>query len=327
MGSDTSPQLPKIDFSGVNPASAGTESWNSVRAQVIQAMESHGCFEAIYPQVTPEIRESLLGTVVKELFALPLETKHRNIPESDKHFNGYLGQIPGLEYYESLAIADAPLPHATQSFANLMWPDTGNPTFCETVLSFSNKVAELEGMARRMLMEGLGVDKYYEDHTKSTWYALRFSEYRPPAQGEEKKLGYLPHRDTNTMSIVCQLQKDGLEVQAKDGEWMLASPSPISFIVLAGNCFRAWSNGRVGAALHRILVGGDAARYSVILFSAPKGDILVEAPPELVDEEHPRLCEPYNYDEFVLFSVSEERKTMDTLTAYSKFLEARKAEA
>lgn len=87
-------------------------------------------------------------------------------------------------------------------------------------------------------MEGLGVDKYYGDLTNSTWYLLRFAEYQAPAQGEEKKLGYVPHRDTNTMSVVCQLQKDGLEVQGKDGEWILASPSPISFIVLAGNGFR-----------------------------------------------------------------------------------------
>ena len=116
------------------------------------------------------------------------------------------------------------------------WPWFGGGS--ETVLSFSQKVAELEGMARRMLMEGLGVDKYYEDLTNSIWYLLRLAEYRCPAQGEEKKLGYVPHRDTNTMSVVCQLQKDGLEVQAKDGEWTLASPSPISFIVMAGNGFR-----------------------------------------------------------------------------------------
>lgn len=330
MGAENPRQLPKIDFSGVDPASAGTGSWKSVRAQVIQAMESHGCFEAIYPQVTPELRESLFRNAVKELFALPLDVKHRNIHH--KPFHGYLGEIPTLDYYESLAIVNAPLPHATQSFANLLWPETGNPTFCETVLSFSQKVAELEGMARRMLMEGLGVDKYYEDLTNSMWYLLRLAEYQAPAaqeeEEEEKKLGYAPHRDTNTMSVVCQLQKDGLEVQAKDGEWILASPSPISFIVMAGNGFRAWSNGRVGAALHRILVGGGATRYSVVLFSVPKGDFRVEAPPELVDADHPPLFEPYYDDEFVRFCVSEEgTKTMDTLAAYTELVKARKAEA
>ena len=54
------------------------------------------------------------------------------------------------------------------------------PAGSETVLSFSQKVAELEGMARRMLMEGLGVDKYYEDLTNSMWYLPRFAEYQAP---------------------------------------------------------------------------------------------------------------------------------------------------
>lgn len=127
MGAETPREFPMIDFSSVDPASVGTERWNSLRAQVMQAMESHGCFEAIYPQVTPELRESLFRTAVKELFALPLEIKQRNIHH--KPFHGYLGEIPALDYYESLAIVDAPLPHATQSFTNLIWPDTGNPTF------------------------------------------------------------------------------------------------------------------------------------------------------------------------------------------------------
>ncbi|XP_008792974.2 probable 2-oxoglutarate-dependent dioxygenase AOP1 [Phoenix dactylifera] len=305
MGAETAAserRLSKIDFSDVNSSNPGTRSWAAVRARVMQAMESDGCFEAVYPRISSELRDSLFGTAMKELFALPLETKLQNI--CDKPFHGYLGQIPYLSY-ESLAIMDAPFSYGAQSFTSLMWP-SGNSTFCETVQSFSEQVMELEETVRRMVLESLGVEKYCVAQTESTRFLLRVSEYGAPQGEEEKKLGLVPHRDKNTLAIVCQNQVDGLEIETKDGEWIPATPSPASFIVIAGDAFRAWTNGRVYSPLHRIVVGGDTTRYSAIIFSIPKDEVVIQAPPELVDEEHPSLFRPFLYNKYVHYCVSEE---------------------
>lgn len=103
---------------------------------------------------------------------------------------------------------------------------------------------ELERIVRRMVLESLGVTKYYESQNESMWYLFRFSEYQPPSKEEkekfDKKLGYYPHQDTNTLSIIKQIQTDGLELKTRDGDWIIVTPSPDSFIVMAGSSFRVY---------------------------------------------------------------------------------------
>lgn len=131
MGSETPIHLPKIDFSGLSPTTTDTSpatagaSWASIRAQVMEALATYGCFEAVYPKVTPSLRSSLLDDGVKQLFSLPLETKLKNY--SDKPFHGYLGQVPYLAY-ESLAIMNASAAEGAESFTTTMWPE-GNQNF------------------------------------------------------------------------------------------------------------------------------------------------------------------------------------------------------
>ncbi|XP_020098753.1 probable 2-oxoglutarate-dependent dioxygenase AOP1 isoform X1 [Ananas comosus] len=298
--------FPTIDFSGVEARSPEGRKWSWVREQVTAALTSVGCFEALYPPVGAELRRALFGEAVRGLFALPREAKLRNAFGPEKPFHGYLGGLPGLDRYESLAIVDAPRPDAVRGFAHLMWPRAnGNPAFCETVHNCAKLLADLEKMVRRMVLESLGVLKYYEAQNESTWYLLRLAEYGAP-HTEEKRMGYYSHQDTNTLTIICQDQVGGLEVQTKDGQWIPVEPSRTSFVVMAGNALRAWTNGRVYAPFHRVWMGGEETRYSVMLFSNPQKSQLVQAPEELVDENHPALFKPYDYNEYMRFCLSEE---------------------
>lgn len=110
-------------------------------------------------------------------------------------------------------------------------------------------MAELEEMVRRMVWESLGVAKDRVEQSESTLYhMLRFAKYGEEKEGAEEKgdevklAGYEVHRDTNALSLVCQLNEvDGLEVEIGDDEveWVLAKPSsPASIFVLAGNAIR-----------------------------------------------------------------------------------------
>lgn len=80
---------------------------------------------------------------------------------------------------------------------------------------------------------------------------------------------------------------------------------------------QAWTNGRVCAPFHRVWMGGEETRYSVTLFSNPQKSQLVQAPEELVDENHPALFKPYDYNEFMRFCLSEEAAQIeDKLMAF-----------
>ncbi|URD99656.1 2OG-Fe(II) oxygenase superfamily [Musa troglodytarum] len=175
-----------------------------------------------------------------------------------------------------------------------------------------------------MVLESLGVAEHHEELSASTWYLLRFSKYGAVGDceeedGERKKAGYMAHRDVNTLAIVCQLNGvDGLEVDSGDGEWIPAKPgSPTSYFVIAGDAFRAWSDGRATAPLHRGNVDGEDTRYSVILFSVPKDEAVIQAPAELVDDRRPSLFRPFAFGGFLRFCVTEAgMKAKCKLSAY-----------
>lgn len=329
MAAAAGDQLPRIDFSGVAPSAP--ERWAAARAQVMAALRTYGCFEAQYPALTPELRAGLFGRAVRPLFALPADAKRRNSYGPGKPFHGYLGGLPGLPAYESLAIVDGHKPGPVQAFADLVFfPDSGanhTAAFCESVHGVASRMAELEGVVRRMVMEGLlGVAAGEQEEglpSSSMWHLFRMSEYGAPVAGageKEREVRYGSHQDTNSLSVICQDEVDGLEMQTRDGDWVLVHPEPESLVVMAGNALRAWSNGRVYAPFHRVSVGGEETRYSAMLFSVPGGESMVRAPEELVDEEdgHPRRrFRDYDYDEFVRFCVSEEGvRHQDKLKAF-----------
>lgn len=67
---------------------------------------------------------------------------------------------------------------------------------------------------------------------------------------------------------------------------------------------KAWSNGRLHAVTHRVMMGGDRERYSFGLFAVPKEDVEIEVPAELVDTDHPLRYRPFNYGQYFDFYTS-----------------------
>ncbi|KAL2516546.1 2-oxoglutarate (2OG) and Fe(II)-dependent oxygenase superfamily protein [Forsythia ovata] len=308
MGSETI-KLPTIDLSKVKQ---GSHTWDLVKNQVRKALEEYGCFEALYDKIPKPTRKATFD-VLKELFDLPLEIKLKN--RSNKPYHGYVGQHALVPLYESLGIDNALALGKIQNFTNLMWPN-GNPTFSETIQSFSEKLSELDQIVRRMIVESLGVEKYMDEHMESTDYLVRMQKYDEP-RSNETKLGLTSHTDKNIVTILYQNEVTGLEVLTKDGQWINVEPSLDSFIVMIGDSFLAWSNGRLHSAFHRVMMTGNEARYSIGLFSIPKAGYMIKAPEEMVDEEHPLLFKPFDHVEFLDFYYSEAgRKLQFALQAY-----------
>ncbi|KAI9107526.1 hypothetical protein K1719_021563 [Acacia pycnantha] len=297
MGSETILKLPVIDFNSLDLESKNPK-WEEVKSQVHKALEECGCFEALFDKFPLDLRKSLF-VVLKELFDLPLQTKQRNVSEKDS--NGYLGQYPLAPLYESMSIDHANVLEKVESLENNLWPE-GYPTFRKTIQAFSEKLSELDQIVRKMVLESLGVERYLDEHMNSTTYVVRVMKYSAP-QTEDAKLGLISHTDKTIVTTLCQLNGiSGLEVETKDGKWITYQPSsPQSFVVMIGDSFHAWSNGRLCSAFHKVMMTGNEARYSAGLFTNPKGGYMIKAPEELVDEEHPLLYKPFDRDELVKY--------------------------
>ncbi|KAH0699248.1 hypothetical protein KY284_013463 [Solanum tuberosum] len=98
--------------------------------------------------------------------------------------------------------------------------------------------------------------------------------------------------DGNFLTFISQNQVNGLQIN-KNGEWIDVNISPNSCVVLAGDSFKAWTNGQLHSPLHRVTIAGESDRLSIQLFSLSKPGHFIEAPQELVDEEHPLLFKPF----------------------------------
>ncbi|RZC75215.1 hypothetical protein C5167_050697 [Papaver somniferum] len=288
--------IPCIDFSR-DPTDLveGSDGWKNLCDQVREACENYGCFQVVYDQVPVKLHEELL-VGLKELFDLPDETKEKNV--SSKPYHGYIGKAKEVPLYESLGVHNAPNLDQVEAFTNLMWPN-GNPAFCQTLNSMAKRIQELEGIVRKMILQNLGVKNYYDSHIENSDSVFRVMKYKAP-RSDDSAVGLLAHVDKNILTILYQ-DIQGLELLSKEGQWFRVLPKAGTLTVFAGEALMAWSNGRIHAAKHRVIMQGRKDRYSYAFFSTPKGGAVVEIPKELVDNEHPLLFRPFNYLDFLRY--------------------------
>lgn len=310
MGSLSPPELPVIDISKEN-LKPGTSSWLSTCKDVMYALEEYGCFVAVYDKVPLTLHNDLFSTL-KDLFDLPLETKRKNV--SDLPYYGYVGNQPFIpSLYEGMGIDNAITLEGTEDFADTMWPG-GNDHFCKTVLSYSMLVSELEQMVVRMVFESYGVYQHHDSHKDSTTYLFRMMKYRGPEKNEAN-VGGDAHTDKSFITVLHQNHVSGLQVKSKDGQWMSFKPSPSSFIVMAGDALLGWSNDRINAPFHRVVMSESEPRYSVGLFSFIKG--IIKVPEKLIDEKNPLRFKPFeNFGLLRYFFTEEGRGKESTIKAY-----------
>nr|XP_043630194.1 probable 2-oxoglutarate-dependent dioxygenase AOP1 [Erigeron canadensis] len=308
MGSSSSEdyiQLPKIDFSLLNNRKLldSNRVYDSIKTQVLEALQKYGCFQASIDGITPELQKSVYGAA-KHLFNLPLETKYKNV--SNGTFIGYMGNSPLLPLYESMGIQDPHVAEKVVNFTNLMWPPQGNPQISNDIHLYVEKLWELTTMTRKIVFESLDLEKYLDEHNELASYVLKFNKYRVP-EPNEANLGLHSHADPGIMTILHQNEVEGLEIQTKDDdEWLKVKLSPNTFIVMTGETINVWLNGRLHVPLHRVIMRENyMARYTLAFFELPRpGNLIIKAIDDMVDNEHPLLFKPFDYGEFVKLSVT-----------------------
>ncbi|XP_009146229.1 probable 2-oxoglutarate-dependent dioxygenase AOP1 isoform X2 [Brassica rapa] len=302
--------LPVIDFSVPN-LKPETPQWDSVRAQVRKALEDFGCFEALFDGASVELRKAVFEAS-QEVFDLPLETKLSAKSEKNRN-NGYSGQVSGMPLFEGMGFDDVDNPEVVNKLTHKVWPQ-GNITFSNTVQSFAEKLIELNVKVRTMLMESFGLEKYVEEHLTSAKNRFHLFKYKGLDDNTEEDVGIDTHIDRHFLTILCQNDVvDGLEIRAKDGEeWFKAKPSQdSSYLVMV------LLNGRVHPPLHHVVITGKKDRYVAGLFLRPKEGLIINAPEEIVDDEHPRLYKPFNFEDYFKFTyIDTKKRDLPALKAY-----------
>ncbi|XP_010499297.1 PREDICTED: probable 2-oxoglutarate-dependent dioxygenase AOP1 [Camelina sativa] len=308
--------LPIIDFSSPD-LKPETPEWDLVRSQVRKALEEYGCFEALFDGASMELRKVKLLEASKEVFDLPLETKQST--KTNIHYEGYL-TLPIVPSQEGMGFYGVDNPNVVNDLTHKLWPQ-GNTFVSKNVQSFAEKLIELSLKVRTMTLESFGLEKYMEEHLNSANKHFQILKYKGLSDDDTKsKIGFYPHIDRHFLTILSQNDDvDGLEIKTKDGkEWIKVKPSQAaSFIVMAGASLHVLLNGGIFPPIHRVITTGKKDRYSAGLFTIPKEGVIINAPEEMVDDEHPRLYKPFDFWGFLKFSnLPNARKDISDLTTY-----------
>ncbi|XP_039047829.1 probable 2-oxoglutarate-dependent dioxygenase AOP1 [Hibiscus syriacus] len=152
MSLETEARLPVIDFSS-QELKPGSPEWDSVKAQVREALEEHGYFEASFDRVA-ELRTPVFGAL-EELFDLPLQRKKLCVLRS--HFVAIMGlQHDCMRAWRLMNI----WPETLNNFTNVLWPQGHRVHKVESALVGGDTTCKTH---RPLVVDGLLDERYFED--------------------------------------------------------------------------------------------------------------------------------------------------------------------
>jgi isopenicillin N synthase-like dioxygenase len=133
------------------------------------------------------------------------------------------------------------------------------------------------------------------DRRISTMRTVLYPE--PTADPLAGQLRYGAHRDYGGLTILHQDQAIGaLQVCLPDGRWIDARAPDDAFIVNVGDLMARWTNDRWLSSLHRVVNPprgvANSRRLSLVMFTGPNYDAMIECIPTCTDATHPPLYAP-----------------------------------
>lgn len=149
---------------------------------------------------------------------------------------------------------------------------------------------------------------YYDRMMHNLRLAYYPDQVAPPGPGQFRNG---PHTDFTGFTILRQdAAPGGLQVRSPDGEWVDVRPVPGTLVINAGDLLQRWTNDRWRSNLHRVVnpdraLTGSTARLSIVLFTGPNPDAVVECLPTCAGPGNPPRYEPVAALDYLMKKIAE----------------------
>jgi len=176
------------------------------------------------------------------------------------------------------------------------WPkEESLPGFRTSVLTYYDLMEVLSRRVLTVLSGAMGIATHdLLPKFDNQLAQLRLLYYPAQPVQDDPVLGVRAHHDTSFMTMLVQDDAGGLEVEGRNGEWLVAPPRPDMFVVNVGSYLECLSSGIYTAAKHRVVNRSGRRRFSVPFFFSPKFEVTVEPLPHFADRPEARKVAPMN---------------------------------
>ena len=221
-----------------------------------------------------------------DFFRSPDDQKNQ-VAVSEKH-RGYLGRggatmqtgdkpdlkesfIFGYEDAHGVTPEDHPLRGANH------WPDF-MPVLKGRALTYFQAAHEVAHHLMRGFAIGLGKDADFFLRTTAMPMSRASFVYYPPQDASmgSDQFGVGPHTDFGVLTVLCQDDVGGLQVQDAGGEWVMAPPIEGTLVVNVGDLLARWTNGFYRSTPHRVVNSSGRERLSLVLAYDPEPETMID---------------------------------------------------
>jgi isopenicillin N synthase-like dioxygenase len=249
--------------------------------------------------IAPELIDAAYAAF-RQFFALPLQTKMKyHLPGT----GGARGYTPfGIETAKDSQHYDlkefwhvgrelAPGSRYADSMAPNLWPSEV-PGFKEYASGLYSALDRLGSRVLRALALHIDLpENYFDDKTDCGNSILRPIHYPPITQEEVPNVRSGAHEDINLITLLVGASAEGLQVLARNGEWLPITTQGDTIVVNIGDMLQRLTNHVYPSTTHRVVnPAGEKARqprYSVPFFLHPNPDVLLNPLPQTITQDNP----------------------------------------
>ncbi|XVF77625.1 hypothetical protein PTKIN_Ptkin14bG0061200 [Pterospermum kingtungense] len=259
-------ELPLIDLSHLNH---GPFERQRCIEQMAQAASEWGFFQIVNHGIPQELLDRLKYEQMR-VFQQPFEKKaEENFLNLSAHSyrwgNPLATSLRNLSWSEALHISLKDISKMDDCY-NLR----------STIEEYAAKAGLLAQTLAECLAQNLGIKpNYFLENCSPTSSSFRMNRY-PPCPFTSMMLGFIPHSDTDFLTIVSQDQVGGLQLK-RDGRWVNVKPNPQALVINIGDLYQALSNGIYKSIAHRVVASQEVERYSAAYFYCPTYETVIES--------------------------------------------------